>query len=622
MSDTDEIIVRDDSAELPAPKLPAGAPGDGLRAELGQLVEEYLRLMAVPESDRGDEFARAERDCRESLNREYWQRLFGRLGQVVNSSPPDELTFGDGDDRLFDFGWIDERLFPAAGLAYDRDFADETYEVRDLRAHLAGEDSAFLLVPQRRKLAEAVAGMRRRIEEFGRDIAAATAERSISEARLPAADRARLADLDRLIDAAAVGLIGMEATKRSKGLAGDKMREYARVRTAFTDQNGKRDAILKRLGPPGEAVAACNKRIHDAKVAAVDALQKIETLNAALAKQEEAASERRARRRAELEERLGEIREDVTMCGRWGRTTASPVLLRARELNAKSAVVEAIRRVEDFDPGIFANRKCEREGRPVVVLTPGIGNGSYDFRSNILIIPRTSPRSTLESVAFALALYRRDVDKSVNEGVLWKSFLEDIAWAKLGGVPRSVQAQMRTFVRAYTVWATREAIGQPVLQPEFREWFARKIAPSIQQPMMPRSLRGIPASRRDALLAELPAGEDAPAPGRAGAEELHRRGCLHWMKDDFARALAAFERARALDPACAPAAWAAASCHRLPPETFASDLGSAERLRRARQALGAFISSAEQSWWTRQAQSLASELEAKLKELERSGPGA
>ena len=88
---------------------------------------------------------------------------------------------------------------------------------------------------------------------------------------------------------------------------------------------------------------------------------------------------------------LGYARRNAT------RTNAAMACV---ELNSRKAVGEAIRRVEDFDPRLFANRKVEREGRPTVVLTPGIGNGSYDFRSNILIVPRTSPQSTLKSTAF------------------------------------------------------------------------------------------------------------------------------------------------------------------------------------------------------------------------------
>lgn len=613
----DEILPG--GAEEPEEPADPGAAAPAESAEpqpLEEFLDEYVRLSGVPEEKRDDEYGKAERACRERINTEYWRRLLARLAEVVGASTPDELVFSPGDERLFDFGWVDARLFPPEKLASEAEFRDPLYPVRGLRQHLAAADADFLLVPQRRKLAEDVAGLRRSIETLGREITATTAARNAAEAKLPATERSRLTELDRFIDGSTVALATLEVTKRSKGLPGEQMRDYARLLTAFNDNQEKRRTIIHRLGERAKPVDAHNNRLHQLRLASVQYLQKMEGASAALNALETAAVERRARRRAEIENRLAEIREDVVLCGRWGRTTASPALLQDRELNTGPGVVEAIRRVEDFDPGLFANRKVEREGRPAVVITPGIGNGSYDFRSNVLIVPRTSPRSRLEAVAFALALYRRDVDKSLDEGNLWKSFTEDIAWAKLGGRPRSVQAQMRSFVRAYTVWATREAAGQPVLQPELRDWFEGHIAPSTRGPIMVRELRGIPASRRDELLAKL---QPTKETGRPGAEEMHRQGCLHWLKGDFAKALDCFDRARKLDESFPPAWWGLAACYRLPPEEFKIDIGLPERMRRASEALGRFITGADQSWWTRRAQALAAETEAKLEEMRRAG---
>lgn len=600
--------------EAEEPEVPqVQATGEALE----KLIGDYLGIQSVPEAGRDDQWARSERDCRERINAEYWHRLFQRLAAVVAASPPDELVFGPGDDRLFDFGWADERLFPAGRLAGDQGSVDPQWTARGLRAHLAACDADVLAVPQRRRLAAALAEIRAEVEKLNAAASETTAARQAVESGFPAADQALLAEMNRLIDGTTVALAVLEAAKRSKGLAGEKMRDYARLKTACMDAAARRDGLLKRLGPPAHPAAEANRRLHELRMAIVARLQKADGVGKALSAAEAAAAERRTRRRAELELRLAEIREDIVMCGRWGRTTASPVLLQDRELNAAPETIEDIRRVEDYDPGLFANRKTELAGRPVVVLTPGIGNGSYDFRSNILIVPRTSPRRRLESVAFALALYRRDVDKSYGEERLWRSFLEDIPWAKLGGTPRSIQAQVRVFVRAYTTWATREAAGQPALPGEVREWFEARLAPSAREPIYPRSLRGLTVSRREELLA-LAVPEDLA--GREGAEQMHLRGCLFWLKGDFQRAFGHFDRARELCPEFAPAWWALAACCRLGPEKFSMDVGAPKRLERALECLARFLDLAEQSWWTRKAQLVSAELQLRLEEMRRAAP--
>ncbi|MFH1023675.1 MAG: tetratricopeptide repeat protein [Planctomycetota bacterium] len=601
-------------ADSPADETPPES--DSAEPEpLDELLDEYLELRAVPEELRDDDYANAERACRERINNEYWRRLLARLNDVVSSSPPDELVFGPDDEKLFDFGWVDPRLFPPEKLISEGEFRDPVYTTRGLRQHLAVADANLLLLPQRRKLAEEVAELRQLLETLAHEVSTGITQRFNAEGALPPFERGKLTELDRFIDGSVVTLANMEVTKKSGGLPGEQMREYAWLLSALHDAREKRRQILHHIGPSGRPLEALNDRIYKLKLAAVQHHRKLEDTNVALTELQATAVALLPRRRAELEMRLAEIREDITLCSRWGRTTASPALLQNRDLNSAAAVIEAIRRVEDFDPGLFANRKVERDGRPAVVITPGIGNGSYDFRSNVLIIPRTSPKSLLEASAYALALYRRDVDKSLNEGQIWRSFTDDIPWGRLGGMARSVQAQIRTFVRAYTTWATREAAGQPVLPGEIRTWFEAKIAPSTRGPMIPRELRGISLARRAEILEEF----RARCNGReAGAEDYHRLGCLLWMKDDFPKALACFDRARKLDSRHVAACWGIAAACRLPPDESHLDFGAAARLERSVGALQAFLSIAEQSWWTRRAQSLLTELRHRQEEMRRS----
>ncbi len=364
-----------DSAELqPEGQSPEGDDLEEAPGEFAALVEEYLKLASVPDKERDDAYQKAERDCRERINRRYWNRLFRRLGELVGTSPPNHLEFDEADGRLFDFGWVDERLFPAGKLAYDSGEDDPVYEIRDLRAHLAACDAEFLLVDQRAKLAAGMTEVRGKIEEISRLISTCAAERGRVQASLSPGVRSELAELNRFIDGSTVALITLEHLKKSKGLGGDQVRSYIQLRTSFDRSNDRRNSLLKRAGEPARPITEANRRIYNARLAAVALAESVDKLKVALDAAEKEAGNRRMLRRSTLEERLGEIREDITMCGRWGRTTASPALLQDRELNSRKAVGEAIRRVEDFDPRLFANRKVERDGRPTGRRRPACGS--------------------------------------------------------------------------------------------------------------------------------------------------------------------------------------------------------------------------------------------------------
>ena len=144
-----------------------------------------------------------------------------------------------------------------------------------------------------------------------------------------------------------------------------------------------------------------------------------------------------------------------------------------------------------------------------MLVAPGMGNGSYDYRSNILVLPLRPARTVLETVAYALALYRKDVDHTENDGRLWKSFYHPDVWrrVKTRAMPKGVRKQVAEFVRNYVRWTTRESQGHAVLDDSVRVWFEEFIAPDWRGPQVPPGLRALPRLEIEALreaMGELP----------------------------------------------------------------------------------------------------------------------
>ena len=576
------------------------------RVKLTGLLDEHYELQRTPEKARGDEFRRAERTLRERIQVEFWRVALAALARAT-SGKGDALVFDGEDEVLLNFGWVDGRAVPREALKVETSRDEEEYALRSFVGHLRALDEVYLLVHERRRLAEALAGTREKLEKLDEAIRSLIRQRNALEAeRVPELERERLAGLDRTIEEGFITLVVLERAKRSRGLSAERMRGYSKLRVSVDDARTRREKTLRRVGEAGAPIAELDTKVLECKKMTVNLLERGDKLGKALADMEREREQRSTTRRAELERRLLEIKEDMTLCGRWGRTVSSPVLLSPRPLNTRKELVEAIRVIEDFDPGLFHNRKVEREGKPGIVLTPGTGLGSYDFRSNALVVPMTSPSTAIESVAFALALYRKDVDQSADEGKLWKSFIEDIPWAKTRrGIPRGLQGQIRAFVASYVRWCTREARGMAALEAEIRAWFEERIAPRAVAPIIPRHLRGLAASQRGTLIEKL---EATDLDGR-GAYEL---GVLHFEHGDLPAALRWFEKAADLSPQMHESHWGIGVLLALPQEQTGLSIPRREALDRAREAFGSVIRLAEQSWWTRKAQDHLREVQARL----------
>jgi tetratricopeptide (TPR) repeat protein len=312
---------------------------------------------------------------------------------------------------------------------------------------------------------------------------------------------------------------------------------------------------------------------------------------------------RRAERKLHLEEKLKEIKEDIRFCSKWGRSEYFAVLLSERELNHKALIIETIKVIEDFDPKIFNNKMVERRGKPTIVLTPGTGNGSYDFRSNTIIIPVTSPHSVLESLAYAFALYRKDIDQEYNESKMWESFFSDDVWRgiKDRDRPRHLRNRMIEFVKCYTDWITKESRGLMVLDLEIRRWFEENIAPEKRGLIVPRELRHVKIAEREKLLHHY---MQSPAPHSA-----YMAGVLLFKMGDFEQSDKQFERAMELAPESPEPHWAKAILLMLDERDmkgfdaeYIRKMRLKDRLTIAKDELQKFTKIGDQSWWTLKAQ--------------------
>ena len=376
------------------------------------------------------------------------------------------------DRLLIDFGWIDERLSPRQNLSQSSNTRFGPFMVQTLTEWLCRNERDFLEQSTCDKFAKEAdvlglemtrhESMIRKLREHRR--------KALEDAQDTGGMEAIGADLEEQRHRVYV----LEQLRRNRSISKEEVGSLTQAREAIERLEPQMAALALGFTPDTRAtlekitqgIQACRARMLD-----------IENRISGTRKSLQNATERyRAKfpeRQIWLEERLLELKEDIKLCSKWGRTESYSALLEPKSLNTKQAVVEAVQKIEECDPGLFSNRRTGRGGMPGVVLTPGTGHGSYDFRSNTLVVPVTSPRSLVESVAFALALYRRDIDQDLNEGKLWASFFHSDVWrgVKDREMPTKYPAQMSEFVNDYVLWATKEAQGLMVLDSEIRRWF-------------------------------------------------------------------------------------------------------------------------------------------------------
>ncbi len=154
------------------------------------------------------------------------------------------------------------------------------------------------------------------------------------------------------------------------------------------------------------------------------------------------------------------------------------VLFGKNKIIKKSDVDTYINRIVEFDPKLFMNSRVSIFGKPGVVIIPGKGNGLYDWKNNVLIIP-TMPSTSLEiSVINAVVEYKIDVDDEKRMMFSYNQ-IKEYSGIKSGWTLRE------KFTKDYITWMTYEYKGYKVLSKDVRAWFEREVGPNKTELVIP-----------------------------------------------------------------------------------------------------------------------------------------
>lgn len=585
---------------MPEPTTPnASRPGEFTEKvksliEIGELIEN-----ADPKTR--DLLREKERDLKHQLNSLYWQVVFDRVSQRIQERPTEKLAFDAADRIRINFGWIDDRLCPRDLLVEEESPPDAPFRVLYVTEWLVEEEEKFLELENRAKLDTRARGIGEEVAKCDDELAFSLRAR---EQLLAGTSRGEeLAKCYAQLEENRVRVHQLERTRRLRSLTREEVNLLAESNRAIAQIRPVVQAMLRVEGEIKDQLERIHEAVFSLYRRKMDLEEQHKTSRTELAKADDLYQLRLSERRQHMQEKLVELREDIKLCAKWAQSEAHSCLFAPAKLNSKKDVVETVYQIEDFDPTLFENRRVEKGGRPTFVLTPGVGHGSYDFRSNTIVLPIVSPRDRLESVAYAIALYRRDLDKVANDGKLWESFFSDQVWRGIKDreKPTRFPKQMEEFVEDYVLWVTREAKGMMVLDSEIRRWFEQNIAPDRRAPMIPRDLRAVRPADRIAKAQELRK--------NLNAANAYRIGVLAWQSGRIGDAHGWISKAASMDAENLEILWGMGVLHLLPDQDLKTgDAGALksmsprERLAKAKEAMERFVKLSKPSWWLLKAQ--------------------
>lgn len=215
---------------------------------------------------------------------------------------------------------------------------------------------------------------------------------------------------------------------------------------------------------------------------------------------------------------LRNMRGQMRIAARYAQAEPCVVPFDDIPVASQADCLQAMHRIRELDPGLFANPSVLRFGVPHLLLWPGVGTGVYDPARNRLIVPRRCPGGITAALAHACILYRIEVDATWHG----RSLLESYRGALTAAERRQSNLKLRAKLqRDYVTFMTDEAEGRESLPRALRQWFEGQIAPPRDQPRLPPEYRALePRQLRQRLegLAHQP----------LSADREHRAACLAW----------------------------------------------------------------------------------------------
>lgn len=517
-----------------------------------------------------------------------WEVLAEVVGAAVADEMRDDLPFTDRDRRALDYGFFELGLDEAEesiGRAVEAARAERADRIEFVTDALRRQYRVFLRIDEGRALFARQKDLEETISLAALRLASLRRTRDRILGWVAGADvlpplRSLLAEIDAELER----YLRLERKTNTGQLKDPALRrEYVETKIRMVQRVDQRDRLVGALSG-GAKILDLNRRIA-AVYGDLFAAEEDRTANREAIEvfQEEVRSCSPRQARAELVEELKSIRLFAKMGAQ--RAGAQPRTMPTggvgdAGLATPSRVAVALEHIVAFDPYLWDNQQTRREGKPTILLVPGTGNGIYDWNRNRIILPTVPHRSLEESLAYALATYRDDVDSQTSDRAALKSY----ASLKVNSGIRSTMKMKDLMARDYIAWMTKESQGMSGLAAENRQWIEERIAPRPEEPIPSRTLVELSAADRRRLVRRLGDREDLEP------DEFYHRGALRFSDEDYAAAAADFEKALAARPD-----WPAALY----------SLGvSLKRAGRAswRDRMTEFLRTAPQSWWSKKAQ--------------------
>ncbi len=291
-------------------------------------------------------------------------------------------------------------------------------------------------------------------------------------------DAAIKAQIDNLVNIDYLTLQNLQTKKEiAKGtfFSVDSRREFVARTNDLQKENDKKDALFAKVKSSDSktTLRKYNSRItelFERSIACADQIVKKENEIDTIEKDQSSLSAVEVENRVRTE--LEYLRDMVKLSAKRLRLESCPILRPKQKFFTIKEVCSCFDRILEFDPRVFYNERVPIFGKPSIILTPGNGNGLYDWKNNRFIVPMTPPTGDfMASIATAIIEYRLDVDED-------KKLLT--AYQKLPAYKqtRSMVALRANLTKDYIKWMTSEYQGFKVLEKEARAWFEHEIAPS------------------------------------------------------------------------------------------------------------------------------------------------
>ncbi|NUQ34611.1 MAG: hypothetical protein HUU29_06695, partial [Planctomycetaceae bacterium] len=459
---------------------------------------------------------RAPTDLKPGLDTSYWRLMSDEVVNLVQQNLPENLTF---DDKLLyalnygvirdnpDFAWAAKIIKPFLPAAAEH----PKYRVVYLHQRLNQVYRKILKVDTLKNMMADLERIKKAIDDAPGERAEAIKHRDhlINEKIDTQADKDKLLKLYAQVDADLEGLKLMEQKNREGGLGGKEDRQRY---ITLTQNNEKRHEEINHILERNKEIEEIRTADHQADQLLSDLIQlRADKRN----KERDMEKEKGAVHnisvsdvKAGLEEEVGKMKGNGRLTARLGKAAQISLPLEERDIMTPEKARAAIAEIEEYDPNLFNNRSTKLKGIPGLLISPGIGEGVYDWEGHNLVIPVMYSRTPLASVASAVVLYRVDVDQSYNDRELILSYKNDI---KENKKIRSMIKLRQQLIKDYLLWIVKESKGFPLMEKDNRLWIEYRIAPNKYEPKFPADMRGLTLKQqREGLEAETAKNDDSP----------------------------------------------------------------------------------------------------------------